>query len=208
MEETRKLRMRQRAEKWREQAERAERWRREPQKAQERIEKNKEWKKKREEALRNAADQGEGVQGDQGDVVGGVVLGLAERSLDKDNFAPLSSLSGGRKCVEWIVRQQIRCILCHSEMGQPGKIYQCLEGHCICQPCRYSKKPDQVTCPICGESQWGRNCAGENLAALLHMHHPARAFSSVLEPAPSWTDDQEGPPSSWPTLDNLDGSKK
>ena len=65
-------------------------------KAQERIEKNKEWKKKREEALRNAADQGEGVQGDQGDVVGGVVLGLAERSLDKDNFAPLSSLSGGR----------------------------------------------------------------------------------------------------------------
>ena len=65
-------------------------------KAQERIEKNKEWKKKREMALRNAADQGEGVQGDQGDVVGGVVLGLAERSLDKDNFAPLSSLSGGR----------------------------------------------------------------------------------------------------------------
>ena len=65
-------------------------------KAQERIEKNKEWKKKREEALRNAADQGEGVQGDQGDVVGGVVLGLAERSLHKDNFAPLSSLSGGR----------------------------------------------------------------------------------------------------------------
>ena len=65
-------------------------------KAQERIEKNKEWKKKREEALRNAADQGEGVQGDQGDVVGGVVLGLAERSLDKDNFANLSSLSGGR----------------------------------------------------------------------------------------------------------------
>ena len=65
-------------------------------KAQERIEKNKEWKKKREEALRNAADQGEGVQGDQGDVVGGVVLGLAGRSLDKDNFAPLSSLSGGR----------------------------------------------------------------------------------------------------------------
>ena len=67
-------------------------------KAQERIEKNKEWKKKREEALRNAADQGEGIQGDQGDVVGGVVLGLglAERSLDKDNFAPLSSLSGGR----------------------------------------------------------------------------------------------------------------
>ena len=65
-------------------------------KAQERIEKNKEWKKKREEALRNATDQGEGVQGDQGDVVGGVVLGLAERSLDKDNFTPLSSLSGGR----------------------------------------------------------------------------------------------------------------
>ena len=65
-------------------------------KAQERIEKNKEWKKKREMALRNAADQGEGVQGDQGDVVGGVVLGLAKRSLDKDNFAPLSSLSGGR----------------------------------------------------------------------------------------------------------------
>ena len=65
-------------------------------KAQERIEKNKDWKKKREEALRNAADQGEGVQGDQGDVVGGVVLGLADRSLDKDNFAPLSSLSGGR----------------------------------------------------------------------------------------------------------------
>ena len=65
-------------------------------KAQERIEKNKEWKKKREEALRNAADQGDGIQGDQGDVVGGVVLGLAERSLDKDNFAPLSSLSGGR----------------------------------------------------------------------------------------------------------------
>ena len=65
-------------------------------KAQERIEKNKEWKKKREEALRNAADQGEGIQGDQGDVVRGVVLGLAERSLDKDNFAPLSSLSGGR----------------------------------------------------------------------------------------------------------------
>ena len=65
-------------------------------KAQERIEKNKEWKKKREEALRNATDQGEGVQGDQGDVVGRVVLGLPERSLDKDNFAPLSSLSGGR----------------------------------------------------------------------------------------------------------------
>ena len=63
-------------------------------KAQERIEKNKEWKKKREEALRNAAYQGD--QGDQGDIVGGVVLGLAERSLDKDNFAPLSSLSGGR----------------------------------------------------------------------------------------------------------------
>ena len=82
--------------------------------------------------------------------------------------------------MEWIVREQIRCLSCHRwshpplimtiliitmvvmgiliiivtvilaimtgdrEMGQPGKIYQCREGHCICQPCRYSKPLDQV----------------------------------------------------------------
>ena len=83
------------------QAERAERWRREPQKvllinltnlsasvtmimnvgfkAQERIERNKEWKKRRREEAEGGAGGGGGGEG-----------------RSKDNFAPLSSLSGGR----------------------------------------------------------------------------------------------------------------
>ena len=86
------------------QAERAERWRREPQKvlfinlinnisigdnvgfkAQERIERNKEWKKRR----REEAEQMGGGGGGGGSWVGG-------EGRCKDNFAPLSSLSGGR----------------------------------------------------------------------------------------------------------------
>ena len=80
-------------------------------------------------------------------------------------------------------------------------------------------------------------CAGENLAALLHSHHPARSAHPVLSSSviiifrskssivstiietlictsralsyggesggSPWSEDQDGPPSSWPTVDNL-----
>jgi len=42
-----------------------------------------------------------------------------------------------RKCIEWMVRSELKCSSCQQDMSPPLKIYQCGEGHSVCQQCRY-----------------------------------------------------------------------
>ena len=42
-----------------------------------------------------------------------------------------------RKCIEWMVKSELKCCSCFQAMSPPLKIYQCEEGHNICQQCRY-----------------------------------------------------------------------
>ena len=42
-----------------------------------------------------------------------------------------------RKCIEWMVRSELKCCSCQQDMSPPLKIYQCGEGHSVCQQCRY-----------------------------------------------------------------------
>ena len=79
MEETRRIRMKQRSAKVQQQQERLLKNKLEPQQAKERMERNKEWRGRK-------VVEEEGPEG--------------------------STISGGRKCVEWMVRGQLRCCRC------------------------------------------------------------------------------------------------
>lgn len=45
--------------------------------------------------------------------------------------------TASRKCIEWMVRSELKCSTCQQDMSPPLKIYQCREGHSVCQQCRY-----------------------------------------------------------------------
>lgn len=39
------------------------------------------------------------------------------------------------KCIEWMIKSELKCCGCNGEMSPPLKIFQCELGHNQCQQC-------------------------------------------------------------------------
>jgi len=104
---------------------------------EERKMKNKEWREKRE-SLR---------------------YGNSNTS-EKDDTLGLKGLSN-------LILTELHCPFCHEEMCPPKKVFQCVDGHNLCEKCR--SRDDMKACPLCMAHFSGRNAAVEKVAALLFL---------------------------------------
>eukprot|EP00091_Calanus_sinicus_P017637 TRINITY_DN38130_c0_g1_i1.p1 TRINITY_DN38130_c0_g1~~TRINITY_DN38130_c0_g1_i1.p1 ORF type:complete len:101 (-),score=19.74 TRINITY_DN38130_c0_g1_i1:69-371(-) len=62
-------------------------------------------------------------------------------------------------------RAEFLCPICADMMSPPTRIWQCGEGHILCQDCR--NHPDIKTCPSCRGQFVGRNLPMERMAAIV-----------------------------------------
>jgi len=124
---------------------------------EERKMKNKEWREKRE-SLRYGNSN----------------------TTEKEDTLALKGLSN-------LILTELHCPFCHEEMCPPKKVYQCVDGHNLCEKCRsrddmkeslnhsYSL-PSIIlyllfqACPLCMAHFSGRNAAVEKVAALLFLN--------------------------------------
>merc|ERR1711936_913693 len=60
------------------------------------------------------------------------------------------------------VNSQFECPVCYEEMRPPVQMFQCRQGHVVCQMCKH--KGQLTQCPSCRGQIVGRNFAMENLA--------------------------------------------
>lgn len=74
--------------------------------------------------------------------------------------------TASRKCIEWMVRSELKCSTCQQDMSPPLKIYQCREGHSVCQQCRYMENGE--VCQSCEGNIIGRNIMAENISAIVY----------------------------------------
>jgi len=63
-------------------------------------------------------------------------------------------------------KSEFECPICFEEMKPPMRIWQCVDGHPVCEGCR--KKLDSKGCPSCNRSVEGRNIALEKMARSLY----------------------------------------
>eukprot|EP00092_Neocalanus_flemingeri_P008680 GFUD01009350.1.p1 GENE.GFUD01009350.1~~GFUD01009350.1.p1 ORF type:complete len:293 (+),score=86.16 GFUD01009350.1:53-880(+) len=66
-------------------------------------------------------------------------------------------------------RSELECPVCLEEMKPPRRIWQCSDGHPLCENCR--KKPEMNTCPTCRKYLVGRSTIAEKLARALYAPH-------------------------------------
>jgi len=62
---------------------------------------------------------------------------------------------------------ELECPVCIEEMRPPMKIWQCKEGHPICDVCR--RRPQVSSCPVCRQDIVGRNILAEKIAATIFI---------------------------------------
>lgn len=62
-------------------------------------------------------------------------------------------------------RSELECPVCLEEMKPPRRIWQCSDGHPVCEPCK--KKPEVSCCPTCRKYLVGRSTIAEKLARSL-----------------------------------------
>jgi len=58
------------------------------------------------------------------------------------------------------------CPVCWEEMKPPKRIFQCTNGHLVCERCH--SQPQLVKCPTCREPMMGRATAMEHFLSQLH----------------------------------------
>ena len=109
---------------------------------EERRLKNREWRQRREERRRKEEEAG----------------------FVSEDYCDLASPPR----LEHQILRELLCGFCQEELGPPGQIYQCSEGHNLCGDCR--ARPDLTECPQCLSPFTGRNIALERLAATLFSH--------------------------------------
>jgi len=61
------------------------------------------------------------------------------------------------------LRNELECPVCFAEMKPPVHIWQCAQGHPVCQPCR--NRPEVRHCPTCRQRIVGRATLVEKIAA-------------------------------------------
>lgn len=70
-------------------------------------------------------------------------------------------------------RSELECPVCMEEMKPPRRIWQCSDGHPVCEPCK--KKPEVTCCPTCRKYLVGRSTIAEKLARSLFDAGPGAA---------------------------------
>ena len=67
-------------------------------------------------------------------------------------------------------QREFECPICFEEMRPPTRIWQCVDGHAICEGCRskLDTKLDTKGCPSCSRAIEGRNIALEKMARSLY----------------------------------------
>jgi len=61
------------------------------------------------------------------------------------------------------LRNELECPVCFAEMKPPVHIWQCAQGHPVCQPCK--NRPEVRHCPTCRQRIVGRATLVEKIAA-------------------------------------------
>jgi len=67
-------------------------------------------------------------------------------------------------------RGELECPVCMEEMKPPRRIWQCSDGHPVCEFCR--RKPEVNCCPTCRKYLVGRSTIAEKLARALYSVDP------------------------------------
>ena len=87
---------------------------------------------------------------------------LLKKMLLNDKSAPEPAVSQSTSDFQ----REFECPICFEEMRPPTRIWQCVDGHAICEGCR--NKLDSKGCPSCSRAIEGRNIALEKMARSLY----------------------------------------
>merc|ERR1712203_707816 len=68
---------------------------------------------------------------------------------------------------EFVVCKELECPVCLTEMLPPIRIWQCSNGHALCQRCKRNPNINRK-CPTCRQQIMGRATTIEKIAASLH----------------------------------------
>lgn len=88
-------------------------------------------------------------------------LRQAEEFIDNVK-SPTTGHDLGKDCPPEL-RNELECPVCFAEMKPPVHIWQCAQGHPVCQPCR--NRPEVRHCPTCRQRIVGRATLVEKIAA-------------------------------------------
>lgn len=93
-----------------------------------------------------------------------------EKRNSRDGLDKVAEKNNGEKLTRFgiLVQQlvtELQCPFCEEEMAPPTTVWQCEEGHNLCNKCR--ELEDMQTCPLCEAEFLGRNLALERMALLL-----------------------------------------
>jgi len=81
------------------------------------------------------------------------------------------------RTVEDRVREELNCPYCRVEMSPPCKIYQCRDGHVVCEECRFQR--DIKVCSSCQYPITGRNIAMESISRIFFHELPSESASTT-----------------------------
>jgi len=77
-------------------------------------------------------------------------------------------------------RREMECPVCLAEMKPPMKIWQCSEGHPVCESCH--KRPQlNSTCPTCRRPVSGRNILAEKISRALFGEEDRRSEEGLQD---------------------------
>eukprot|EP00092_Neocalanus_flemingeri_P098701 GFUD01125865.1.p1 GENE.GFUD01125865.1~~GFUD01125865.1.p1 ORF type:complete len:103 (+),score=24.42 GFUD01125865.1:3-311(+) len=89
-------------------------------------------------------------------------LESSEQKMEKDQSVHPSSQSA---LDSNDAKKEFKCPICVEPMSPPVRIWQCAEGHILCENCK--NHPDVRNCPACRGAFAGRNLAMERMAELV-----------------------------------------
>jgi len=92
-----------------------------------------------------------------------------------DNVKSPSTPELGKLCPSDL-RNELECPVCFAEMKPPVHIWQCAQGHPVCQPCR--NRPEVRHCPTCRQRIVGRATLVEKIAAQVFTAEQDKARGS------------------------------
>eukprot|EP00092_Neocalanus_flemingeri_P039998 GFUD01043567.1.p1 GENE.GFUD01043567.1~~GFUD01043567.1.p1 ORF type:complete len:221 (+),score=67.47 GFUD01043567.1:182-844(+) len=90
-----------------------------------------------------------------------------ERLKQAEDFIDdVKSPLGNEKVATLDIGKELECPVCFEEMKPPVHIWQCSQGHLVCQTCK--TRPEVRHCPTCRQEIVGRATMVEKIAAKIH----------------------------------------
>eukprot|EP00092_Neocalanus_flemingeri_P019545 GFUD01021175.1.p1 GENE.GFUD01021175.1~~GFUD01021175.1.p1 ORF type:complete len:258 (+),score=74.93 GFUD01021175.1:182-955(+) len=90
-----------------------------------------------------------------------------ERLKQAEDFIDnVKSPLGNEEVATLDIGKELECPVCFEEMKPPVHIWQCSQGHLVCQTCK--TRPEVRHCPTCRQEIVGRATVVEKIAAQIH----------------------------------------